>query len=127
MFEINSYMLNKMGWMPYSKTRGILSHPRFFENDYLVRFFFDQKLKNKLYVIKELSEDEKQKSKCLYNFIISDYSDFYNQTYYTRGLVPAFKIEGFSDNQSLFGFIMKYGACSQIYERNFKLNKILKK
>ena len=118
-------MLIKMGWVTYSRTRGIHSHPRFFENDFFVRYFFDRKLTKKLYVIKELSEDEKQKAKYLYNFITADYSDFYPIV--GKGTGPSFKVEGINDNQDLFGLIIKYEACNQLYERNFKLNKILKK
>ena len=82
MFEINKYMLTKMGWITYSQSRGIrignsitFTKPVkplegiVFEDDPLVRFFFDDKEKKVCYVVKELSDNEKQKSKNSYKFV----------------------------------------------------------
>ena len=78
MFEINSYMIQKMGWFEYSPTRG-LYHNRWtsnkkksynlFDSDEYVRYFMEFENKNDFFVIKELTKEEKQKSKNRYKFI----------------------------------------------------------
>jgi hypothetical protein len=118
MFEINKYLLNKLGWINYSITRGISvsflnGTDTLFEDDPLVRFFFTRG-DNKLYVIKELSSSEKQNSKNLYKFIIVDLSPL------------EFNVIEFNSNMSLFKMIIENGACNNEYRRGFKINKILK-
>ncbi len=116
-FEINKYLLNKMGWVTYSQVRGIglmLKHS-LFENDPLVRFFIDISDKKKCYVIKELSESEKQKSKNTYKFIITDYDGSTN--------IIVFE---FNSNHEMFTLIIEHEACGDEYQRHFKLNKLLK-
>lgn len=117
-FEINKYLLNKMGWVTYSQVRGIglmLTHS-LFENDPLVRFFIDISDKKICYIIKELSDSEKQKSKKLYKFIVADYND---------GLPDIVVIE-FNSNHEMFTLIIEHEACGDEYQRHFKLNKLLR-
>lgn len=118
-FEINKYLLNKMGWFTYSYSIGIGFKEGFnlFEDDDLVRFFIDIKDKKKCFVIKELNDYEKQKSKNTYKFIIADYND---------GL-PTMTIEELNSNEELFLMIIKYEACNEEYQRHFKINKLLNK
>lgn len=121
MFEINTYLLNKMGWMDYSLTRGLYLN-RFasnkkqtynlFEDDPLVRFFIE--FDSELFIIKELSTIEKQKSKKLYKFINVTLSPL------------VFDTKEFSSNIELFKLIMDSNACKGTYQRQFKINKILK-
>jgi len=118
MFVINSYMINKMGWVNYSTFRGIgltigeeIAYT-LFEDDQLVRFFIiDDRIK-KCYLIKE-----KQSTKNSYNFIICDY----------RGKKPKFKKTQFNSNIELLKLIIENNACNGEYQRYFSINKILNK
>lgn len=106
-----------MGWIPYSKTRGIGLGARFFESDPLVRFFILNEDKKMCYLIKELSREEKQKSKKLYKFILLNYKDIEK---------PIFESKQFSSNYEMFLLVIEYEACNEIYQRHFKINKVLK-
>lgn len=105
-----------MGWISYSKFRGIGLGPRFFDGDPLVRFFINFKEKNICYLIKELTRDEKQKHKKLYKFIMLDYIDIEK---------PIFKTSLFSSNHEMFSLVIKFEACNEVYQRHFKINKII--
>lgn len=130
-FEINTYLLGKMGWITYSQTRGIrignsihkavTNLPIAFEDDPYVRFFYDDKSKLVCYIIKELSPSEKQKSQNLYKFIIVDY-----QSVVEDNKNPKIKKLEFNSNTKLIELIIKYEACSEVYQRHFKINKLLK-
>lgn len=115
MFEINAYMINKMGWVNYSAHRGIGHGPQVFADDPLVRYFIDLKPYKTCYLIKELSDDEKQKSKNLYKFIKMDYDH-----------EPIFTITEFNSNYEMFKLIIEHESCNPTYQRHIKLNKILK-
>lgn len=121
MFEINNYLLNKMGWLDYSSTRGLYFNKyskntyNFFQNDSLVRYFIEFENKDNFFVIKELSESEKQKSKNLYKFIKVEITDD----------KPIFNSEEFNSNIELLKLIKNNFACNEEYQRHFKLNKIL--
>jgi hypothetical protein len=125
MFEINSYMIQKMGWVDYSPTRG-LYHNRWasnkkksynlFEGDEKVRYFIEFENRNEFFVIKELTKEEKQTSKNRYKFITV------NQT--EEEIL--FVVKEFNSNKELFKLIIENEACNGNYERQFRLNKILK-
>lgn len=123
MFDINSYMINKMGWMSYSEHRGIGLTVKdqivytLFEEDPYVRFFFDNKEDKKLYVIKEFTDKEKQKSNNLYKFIQVDYNSKLKK--------PKFKIFEFKNNSELFKLIINTESCKEEYIRHFRINKLL--
>lgn len=120
-FEINKYLLNKMGWFEYSYSIGLgldigLNYS-LFESDELVRFFIDRKSMKKCFVIKELSEEEKQKSKNTYKFIVVDYHNG----------DPVMEVTEFNSNEELFTMVIEYEACDDEYQRHFKINKLLNK
>ena len=125
MFEINSYMIQKMCWFDYSPTRG-LYHNRWksnkkksynlFDADEMVRYFIEFENRNEFFVIKELTKEEKQTSKNRYKFISV------NQT--EDDVI--FDINEFNSNEELFKLIIDNEACNSDYERHFRLNKILK-
>jgi len=136
MFEINKYMLTKMGWVTYSQSRGIrlgnsitFTKPTkgpflesvVFEDDPLVRFFFDDKEKKVCYVIKELSDKEKQKSKNLYKFVSLDYTEYGSDSW-----KPKIQVDEISSNEEIWKLIIENEACGENYQRNFRLNKLLK-
>ena len=130
MFEINEYLIGKMGWVQYSMSRGIGVHytPYLskviqpFADDPLVKFFFDVKDHYICFIIKEFSEKEKKQNReTSYKFIIMEY----NPDIVIDGQ-PKFTISEFSSNSELFGLINKYKACNSEYQRYFKLNNILK-
>lgn len=118
MFDINTLLLDKMGWQKYYKSCNPpgLSMPIFNEDD-MLRFFLDDKKDKIYYFIKELTAREKQKSINLYKFLVMDYKDM---------LKPKFKITEFNSNLDLFTLIIKSNACNENYKRHFKINKILK-
>lgn len=105
MFEINSYMLSRLGWVKYSPSRGIGLGPKFFTDDPLIRYFILLNEKNICYLIKELSEDEKQKTKNKYKFIKFDYSDVN---------CPTFEVIELNTNKELFILVLKNEAMSKI-------------
>lgn len=123
MFQINNYLLNKMGWLDYSPIRGLYYNKYFnskntynlFQNDPLVRYFIEFGEKGNFFVIKELSESEKQKSKNLYKFIKVEINKD----------KPIFNSEEFNSNIELLKLIKSNFACNEEYQRHFKLNKIL--
>jgi hypothetical protein len=123
MFEINSYVIQKMGWIEYSPTRGLyhngtISSKKYnlFDDDEYVRYFIEFENRNEFFVIKELTKEEKQNSKNRYKFITV------NQTEDD----VLFVVEEFNSNEELFKLIIDNEACNSDYERQFRLNKILK-
>lgn len=103
MFQINSMLLRKMGWTDHSSPT--FNSPRFDDND-LVRFYI--RPSTIYFFIKDISEEEKQKSKNSYKFV-------YNKR----------EIE-FNSNMELLRLIIENEACNEEYKRHFKLNKILR-
>ena len=103
MFQINSMILTKMGWSDHSSPT--FNSPKFDDND-LVRFYIRP---GTIYIfIKELSSEEKQKSKKSYKFVIGK------------------REIQFNSNMELLRLIIKNEACNEEYKRHFKLNKILR-
>ncbi len=104
MFEVNSYMIQKMGWIEYSPTRGLyhngtISSKKYnlFDDDQYVRYFIEFENRNEFFVIKELTEED-----------------------------VSFIVKEFNSNEELFKLIIENEACNSSYERHFRLNKILK-
>ena len=125
MFELNSYMIQKMGWFDYSSTRG-LYHNRWtsnkkksytlFDSDEYVKYFIEFENRSDFFVIKELTKEEKQKSKNRYKFIRVTQTDD----------DVKFIVDEFNSNEELFKLVIENEACNSDYERHFRLNKILK-
>jgi hypothetical protein len=123
MFVINSYMINKMGWINYSTFHhasgnriGLnidekIRHKLFDGEESVLFFMVDLRIK-KCYVIKE-----KQNKKNTYNFIICDCGQKKNK----------FKNIEFRSNTELLKLIIEHNACSSNYQRHFNINKILYK
>jgi hypothetical protein len=125
MFEINSYMIQKMGWVEYSSTRGLYYNRwasnkkksyTLFDSDDDVRYFIEFENRNEFFVIKELTKEEKQNSKNRYKFITVNQSEE----------DISFIIKEFNSNEELFKLVIDNEACNSDYERHFRLNKILK-
>ena len=111
-----------MGWVRYSQVRGINLHYApssyiLFEDDPLVRYFIDRSDIKTCYVVKELSEKEKQSSENAYKFVIADYNS----------KSPEFVVKEFNSNYELFGLIIENESCTGEYIRHFKINKLLKR
>lgn len=96
-------LLRKMGWTDHSSPT--FNSPRFDDND-LIRFYI--RPSTIYFFIKDISEEEKQKSKNSYKFV-------YNKR----------EIE-FKSNMELLRLIIENEACNEEYKRHFKLNKLLK-
>jgi hypothetical protein len=103
MFQINSMLLRKMGWIDHSSPT--FNSPRFDDND-LVRFYI--KPDTIYFFIKDISEEEKQISKNSYKFVIGKQEIQFNS------------------NIELIRLIIENEACNEDYKRHFKLNKILR-
>ena len=103
--------------MTYSRNIGIGLF-NLFEEDGFVKWFITIESTKTAYLIKTLTEKEKQKNKKLYKFIVLNYEDIKN---------PKFKMEYFDTNLELLGFIIKYEACNEEYKRHIKINKVLRK
>ena len=121
MFELNSYMLQKMGWIEYSHSVLSLNHLSI-EDDEYVRYFIELGNRNVFFVIKELTEEEKQNSKNRYKFITHNHKEEDLSTILKDDEI----IGEFNSNGELFKLIIENEACNSNYERHFRLNKILK-
>ena len=103
MFQINSMLLRKMGWIDHSSPT--FNSPRFNDND-VVKFYIRP---GTIYIfIKELSEEEKQISKNSYKFVVGK------------------REIQFNSNIEMLRLIIENEACNEDYKRHFKLNKILR-
>lgn len=113
MFSINSDLIRKMGWVDYSRSRGIGPNYRFFEEDDEVQYFILFEDRKKCYVIKQ------QKVNNIYN----DYKfidvDFSKKT-------PKIKSKIFNSNIELLSLIRENLACNLTYQHLFQINSILK-
>lgn len=136
MFEINKYLLQKMGWKTYSSFNGIpLLNTVIYDDEKYIEFFLVDKERTSIFVIRQLTEKEKQKSKNSYKFIIVDYKEIklskdtslYGSTLkkITQKIKPK-EIE-FNSNIELMNLIIEHESCNPNYQRHFRLNKLLKK
>lgn len=131
MFEINSYILQKMGWTKYYTSYGLgPTLANIFNEDDLVRFFILDNEKKFCYIIKEMSVEEKQKTKNSYKFIrfnIPENTDISLKHKITDIKKLKIKVDFFDSNESLMKLVIENEACNEDYQRHFKLNKILNK
>jgi hypothetical protein len=117
-------MIQKMGWWLYYPNLGLgLDYPGLFTNDYMVRFFFIDKERERIFIIKEMTPEEKQKTKKLYKFI--------KFNVYKKNEIIDLKnikmnIDNFNSNTQLWKLVIENEACDENYQRHFRLNKILK-
>jgi hypothetical protein len=103
--ELNIDLMNKMGWITYSLSRGV-GLPHLFVDDKMVKFFIrDEK---DLYVIKETNPDQ-------YLFI---------KVFNADNPIPKMEKWKFNDNQSMFSLIKENLACNKKYKRILKLNSL---
>lgn len=125
MFEINSYILQKLGWTKYYQSYGLgPSLANLFNDDDLVRFFLVDSERNYCFLIKELSPDEKQKTKKSYKFIRFNIPEDIRK-YDIKKL--NFVIHHFDSNQQMLKLLIENESAGEDYKRHFKLNKLLKK
>jgi hypothetical protein len=102
-----------MGWVDYSKSRGIGPNYRFFEEDEDVQYFILFEERKKCFVIKQ------QKVNNIYN----DYK-FISVDFSKKRLKIKSKI--FNSNIELLSLIRENLACNLSYQRLFQINSILK-
>lgn len=105
MKELNTDIISKMGWVPYSLSRGI-GDVNLFVDDEMVKFFLFEG--DVLYVIKETSSND-------YLFI---------KVPNPRDRIPKMEKWKFNNTQSMFSLIIENLACNKKYKRIFKLNTI---
>jgi hypothetical protein len=123
MSDINSYLLQKMGWKHYHSFHGIPflgkgNHNSFwFENKELIRYHLYDLGRKVCFIIKELTSEEKQISNKLYNFIVIELLE---------SKADSSKTFHFSTNQELIKLVIEHEACNEQYQRHFRINKILK-
>ena len=96
-------LLRKMGWTDHGSPT--FNSPRF-DDDGLVKFYI--RPGTIYFFIKDIPEEEKQKSKNSYKFVVGNKS-----------------IE-FNSNMELLKLIIQNEACNEEYKRHFKLNKLLR-
>jgi hypothetical protein len=125
MFEINSYILQKLGWTKYYQSYGLgPSLANLFNDDNLVRFFLVDSERNFCFLIKELSTDEKQKTKNSYKFIRFDIPGDIKKTNLKK---LNFVIDYFNSNQQMIRLLIDNESAGEEYKRHFKISKLLKK
>lgn len=128
MIELNKYLINKMGWMNYSSSRGIsLNNTILYEDDPLVRHFFIDNERKILFVIKELSNNEKQNSNKSYKFLIIEYDKLSLKSNTKIRKKLKFKVYEFDSNSELYKLVIENEACNGEYQRHFRISKLLKK
>lgn len=103
--ELNTDLLNKMGWVNYSISRGVGFWNLFYGDKDVLSFFSED---NKLYVVK--------KTQNLHYLFIS-VNDVLEKN-------PEFKTQKFLSNLDLFILIKQNMACNKRYKRIFKLIKL---
>ena len=124
MFQINEYIIVRMGWKAYSPFHVfpiVNNHNLFGDDDELIKYFFKVSKRKLLYVIKELTDEEKQIGNKSYKFIVVDYS-----TEISNGEIE-FKTFEIDSNQELFKLIIEHEACKDNYTRHFRINKLFRK
>lgn len=125
-----------MGWKAYSSFSGIpLLNTVIYDDEKYIEFFLVDKDRTSIFVIRQLTEKEKQKSKNSYKFIIVNYEEIklskdaslYGSTLkrITKRIKPT-EIE-FGSNIELLNLIIEHESCNSNYQRHFRLNKLLKK
>lgn len=125
MFEINSYILQKMGWTKYCQSYGLgPTLANLFNDDNLVRYFLVDSDRKFCFLIKEMSVDEKQKEKSQYKFIRFNIPEDLKK-YDLKKL--NFVIDFINSNEELMKLLIKNEAGSENYKRHFKLVKLLNK
>jgi thiamine pyrophosphokinase len=117
-------MLQKMGWTRYYSSFG-LGQPyiNLFNEDDQVRYFLIDKERSFVFIIKEMTPDEKQKNNSEYKFIRFNLPKNLNQFDIKK---LKFKIDNFSSNVELIKLIISNEAGDEQYKRHFKLIKIFK-
>jgi len=124
MFEINSYILQKMGWTKYYTSYGLgPSLAQLFNEDDLVRFFLIDNSKKLCFIIKEMSTEEKQKTKNSYKFIQFDLPVSHNMIDLKK---LKLNVKFFNSNEELLKLVIEDEACNETYQRHFKINKLFK-
>lgn len=122
-----------MGWYTYSSWDGIkLINNVLTDEDHIVKFHINDKDRKILFVIKELTDKEKQKSKNSYKFLIIEYKDaILKSTKTVKNFLKEEKIKTkmieFNSNLELYDLIIKNEACNTVYQRHFRINKLFKK
>jgi hypothetical protein len=114
--ELNRYIINKMGWVDYSTTRGtglMVGEYTLFNDDPLVILFKIDEVSKKCYIIKE----NKLNSKNKYKFIVCDYNK----------AEVSLESYNFNSNIELFKLIIKHRAFNLTYKRYFNINEIINK
>lgn len=113
-----------MGWTKYSQSYGLGPQlANLFNDDNLVRFFFVDSDRKFCFLIKEMSVDEKQKSKSQYKFIRFNIPEDLKK-YDIKNL--NFIIDEFDSNEVLMKLLIKNEAATENYQRHFKLVKLLR-
>lgn len=125
MFDINKYLLIKMGWsLPNrhkrykvgNKIQGVVQNfPISVTDEDQISFIYDDVSISKCFLILETLEKVKQIEQKSYKFVIVDYAT-------DR---PKFIKSKLLSNSQLFKLIIKNEACNEDYKRHFKLTKIL--
>jgi hypothetical protein len=130
-FEINSYILHKMGWSQYDSYWGLRSTfynlYNLFQGDDMIKFFIIDSEKNLCFLIKEMSVKEKQKTKKLYKFIsFAIPSEELKNKIIRKEEKLNLDVHFFDSNEELFKLIIQNESCNDEYKRNFRINKIFK-
>lgn len=129
-----------MGWKAYSSFSGIpISNNRgnivVYDDEKLTKYFLVDKERKSLFLIRELTEKEKQTSKKLYKFIVHNYEEdkkILKDYYYGLTLKKFnknFKVKEieFDSNTELMNLIIENESCSPDYQRHFRINKLFRK
>ena len=126
MSDLNSYLLTKMGWKAYDGFYGILINkqrqPTCYDEDGLIKWWIidiDRKIG---FLIRTLKTIEKQNEKNLYNFVIVNNCDVFSNF----SKKSKHQSISFSTNEELFKLIREWESCNSVYQRHFRINKILK-
>jgi len=115
-----------MGWRAYDKFHGIFIDKQrqstSYDEDGLILWWIVDSERKICFLIRSLRSGEKQIEKNLYKFTIVNNCHVFNN--FSKELkhqsIP------FSTNEELFKLIREWESCDSVYQRHFRINKILK-
>lgn len=124
-----------MSWKIYSDFSGIpVLNTVINDEQKNVQYFLIDKDRKILFLIKEIEKNEEQKSKKIYKFIVLNYEEIklskdnlsYGSTLNKFSKNCKINEIEFGSNIELMKLIIEFESCNPVYQRHFRINKLLK-
>lgn len=115
-----------MGWKVYDDFYGIFISKQKQLTSYdsnLIKWWITDLDRKMCFIIRTLRTTEKQNENKLYKFVIVNNCDVFSNF----SKESKHQSISFSTNEELFRLIREWESCNSVYQRHFRINKILKK